>query len=109
MRPIPPKMRQELASDPRMRQCSVWTPNARYGPCEGRIEWHHVWTYGGKQINEPWAIVGACHQHHEDVKKEPETRKAFERYSLGLATAADLMKYSRKGWDQIKKSIAYEA
>lgn len=100
MRPIPPKLREELASLPRMKRCAC----AELGGCSGRIEWHHVWIYAGRQINELWAIVGACNKHHEMVGTEPIVKKAFEVYSLQLATAADLAKYPRKPWGHIIKS-----
>lgn len=74
-----------------------------YLPCEGRIEWHHAWIYAGKQINEEWAIVPACHFHHSMVTKDKAIRQAFETASLIMATKADLEMYPRKDWAQIKK------
>lgn len=105
MRPIPPRMRRELAEAPRMKECPLKPRYSLYGPCGSGIEWHHVWTYAGTQINEVWAIVGACRRHHEAVKTNPLVRDAFEIISLKLSHLADLQKYPRKNWHQIKKSL----
>lgn len=89
---------------PRMRMCEVsWEI---HGECEGRIEWHHVWTYGSDgQINEHWAILGACSLHHRQVKEKRSVKEIFERRSLEIATEKDLAKYPRKNWDQLKKYL----
>jgi hypothetical protein len=108
MRPIPPRMRQELESMPRMRRCTLSTVQDLYGACSGRLrnpEWHHVWTYGGPQINELWAILAGCTYHHDEVKKDPAIKDAFESASLMLATEADLAKYPRKNWTQEMKRL----
>lgn len=101
MRKIPTELRERLAADPRMKVCAA----AHLGDCEGRIEWHHVWIYAGKQINEYWSIVGACHYHHSEVNSNREVREAFERVSLGLATFEDLHGYPRKNWEQIETNL----
>lgn len=105
MRPIPQKMRDELASLPRMKRCTV--SDFGFGSCDGRIEWHHVWVYAGRQINEPWAILGACERHHALVNSEWLVRDAFMRASIRLASEEDLAKYPRKNWNQIKVSLGF--
>jgi hypothetical protein len=100
MRPILPKLREALASNPRMKYCNHADEN-----CEGKIEWHHVWIYGGKQINEEWAIVAACAYHHRMVGSNKKIREHFERISLILSFLEDLEKYPRKNWSQIKKYL----
>lgn len=100
MRPIPQSLREDLDADPDMHVCAV-----RYrgiDECSGRIQWHHVWIYAGKQINESWAILGACEHHHDLVQSNRDVRKEFERISLSKATATDLAKYPRKKWGQIR-------
>lgn len=107
MRPIPQKMRQELEKLPRMKQCTLAPLQDLYGPCEGRKtnpEWHHVWMYAGKQINELWAILAGCSRHHR-MATDPAIKAAFETASLMLVTPEDLSNYSRKDWAQIKKSL----
>ena len=108
MRPIPPALKGMLEQQPRMKRCALGPVQDLYSACSGRLtrpEWHHVWTYAGQQINEPWAIVGACSRHHEMVKTDRAVKMAFEAASLLLATEEDLARYPRKDWDQIKKSL----
>lgn len=98
MRTISIKMRSEIAEDPFMKHCCI----GKY--CEGKVEWHHVWIYAGRQINEPWAIVPACKYHH-DKAGLPEIKQLFEIASLRRTTEIDLQKYSKKDWSQIKKYL----
>ncbi len=101
-------MRAELEQQSRMKRCTLAPVQDLYGACSGRLanpEWHHVFTYAGQQINEPWAIVGACSRHHEMVKTDRAVKMAFEAASLMLATDEDLARYPRKDWNQIKKSL----
>lgn len=69
------------------------------------VEWHHVWIYGGKQINEIWAIVGACKYHHGEVNKNNEIKEFFEIVSLTRAYEEDLEKYPKKDWELIKRYL----
>lgn len=101
MNPIPPKMREELAEDPRMQKCVLLGT----GECAGEIQYHHPWIYAGRQINEKWAIVAGCKHHHELVDSDPEVKKAFAIASLSLATDEDLIKYPNVNWNQIKKTL----
>jgi hypothetical protein len=97
MRPIPKKMKEELAKDPFMKLCIHNNEE-----CSGRIEWEHAWTYAGKQINEIWAIVPVCYMHHRGGKLD----KDYNRYvSLLRASEEDLKKYPRKNWKQIKNKL----
>lgn len=89
-----------MAADPYYKKCVL-----RNSECGGRIEWHHVWIYAGTQINEKWAIVPACTRHHELVKSSTEIRESLELISLDRATPADLLKYPRKNWAQIRRSL----
>ena len=105
MRPILPKLRSQLDALPRMHKCELAPMQRLYGRCSGRIQWHHVWIYAGRQINELWAIVGACEGHHEEVKKDAAIRQYFESASLSYATDADLAEYPKKDWLGIKRML----
>jgi len=60
-------MREQLADDPFMHRCII-----NDALCEGRIEWNHSFTYGGRRQNELWAILPMCHRHHgEEAKWRP--------------------------------------
>ena len=57
---IPDDMRAQLADDPFMERCAHEDIE-----CEGRIEWHHAFTYAGKRVNELWSILPLCRYHHD--------------------------------------------
>ncbi len=98
-------MRATLERMPRMRSCEIqWFPEL--GPCSaGRIQWHHPWEYGGTQINEIFALLGACPDHHDAVKTDRRVKEAFERRSLELASAEDLEKYPKFDWAGICRAL----
>lgn len=104
MRPIPKKMRDEIEASRINKLCALYG-SRHFGMCSRKIEWHHVWIYAGRQINEPWAIVGACTIHHDEVKSNRDVKRAFERISLSRASLDDLEKYPKKDWLQIKKQL----
>ncbi len=99
MRTIPVTLRYEMAADPFYQKCCVANSS-----CIGRPEWHHVWIYAGKQINEKWAIVPACRYHHK-YAEQPDLKRRFQRISLDRATKQDLLSYPKKDWKQIMKSL----
>lgn len=103
MRPISAAVKNKLELDPRMRRCALWGVSG-FDDCEGRVEWHHVWIYAGRQIDEAWAIVGACTHHHKQADSRERVKQGFEVASLVLATLEDLQKYPRKDWVQIYKT-----
>ena len=92
MRPIPPKLREEMANDPYYKVCA-----RKNYECSGRITWEHAWIYAGKQINEYWAIIPLCWYHHLG---EGLDKKENRRISLRRASHDDLLKYARKDWEQ---------
>ncbi len=102
MRPIPQAMRKELATRERMKHCVLEKQQGKYGYCEGRIEWEHVFIYSSMQISELWNIIGACHKHHSMKEGHQDIKQAFQRSSLAIATDDDLAKYPRANWGQIK-------
>ena len=57
-------MREQLAQDPYMRDCVILG-----GICEGRIQWHHAFKYAGKRVNEIWALLPVCENHHKEEAK----------------------------------------
>lgn len=98
MRKIPIKIRNAIAESKKNVRCAICGD-------KNNVEWHHVWIYAGRQINEHWAIVGACKNHHDRVNVEIEIKEQFERISLLQATDEDLAKYPKKDWSQIKRYL----
>lgn len=99
MRAIPKKLRDDMANDPFYKYCCVGVLCDT--PCEGRIQFHHVWDYARRQINEKWAILPACEHHHDQVKRNRKVKENFERVSLKLAKDWELEKYPKKDWKQL--------
>lgn len=87
MRPIPIAMREEIASDPFMKRCCLWS-----GVCEGRIEWHHNLIFAGKQVNERWAILPLCTFHHDRIAYN---KGRVDHIMLNRATDDELKRYSK--------------
>lgn len=96
MRPIPKEMREQMGNDKYYKVCCI-----KDSTCSGRIEFHHVWIYAAKQINEIWAIVPVCHSHHDRVTKEVEIKEKLEAVSLARTKKDDLLLYPKKNWEQI--------
>lgn len=99
MRPIPEKLKREMAADPFYKVCA----RAKDGGCQGRITWEHAFIYAGRQVNERWAIIPLCWHHHLGEGLDKNVNK---RISLARATDEDLAKYPRAPWAQIKKSLS---
>jgi len=95
--PIPQKIRQKLASDPRMKRCCM--PNC----ARKEIEWDHSFNYAGKSIQEAWAINPLCQYHHRGANGTLQSgvREWTEYISLQRAEWEDLAKYPRKNWPQL--------
>lgn len=108
MRPIPKKLRDQLADDIFMKSCVYESPDAPNHDCSGRIEWEHAWTYSGRQINEIWAIIGCCTAHNRSKAMD----KDYNRYrSILRAKELNLWpevkaKYPKVDWEQIFKHLS---
>lgn len=98
MRKISPRVRAIL--DERNPICA----RCKDGWCAGRLTREHSLIYGGRQIDEAWAIVFLCARHHAvdeyqdcgDLQKEKNVWIA-----LNQATDLELKKYS-KAIDYVK-------
>src|SRR5581483_10401830 len=65
--PIPKEIRDQLSKDIWRKECKIYD-----GKCDGRIQWHHAFTYAGKRINEMWSIIPLCKYHHDYVSRYTE-------------------------------------
>jgi hypothetical protein len=90
-KPIPLKMRLELAEDPFMSKCCL----ASFDDCIGAIQWHHNLIYAGKRQNEYGAILPLCRHHHE---KESQFKPLLDSFMFDRMTKEDRAKYPRKTW-----------
>lgn len=95
MRPIPLKLRKEIANDKFMQKCI-------YKNCQNHPEWEHAFIYAGRQINEKWAIVPVCTYHH----RGKGLNKEFNQYiAISRATEEDFAKYPRFDWKRLKQYL----
>lgn len=90
---IPTELVKDMEFDPYYRRC-VFTGSTL------NLQWHHVFLYQGKSIQEKWAIVPVtkethdkCTQHKTEYDKEVADK--VELISLNRATDEDLEKYSK--------------
>lgn len=93
-KPIPLKMREELANDPFMKNCCLRVVGF-FRECNGEIQWHHALSYAGRRQNEKGSILPVCKYHHE---KEAQFRKQLNAIMYTRMTDADRAKYPRKKW-----------
>lgn len=102
MRKIPEKTRGEMSKDNFFKRCIItldWNP-----------EWHHVFKYSGRQINEPWAILPLRKDWHTSAgyafHKDAHTREVCEYICLQYrATKEDFKKYPKFDWEQRRKYL----
>ena len=93
MRPIPKKLRDEMASDPYYSSCA-----RRNEECSGRITWEHALTYAGRQKNEKWAIIPLCVYHHLG---DGLVKSINQGIAAARATSKDKLSYPRLDWPRL--------
>ena len=81
MRPIPPKLKEELNADPFMKLCCLCGVI--------KVQFHHAIEYKGSQLNERWAIVPACKECHDNRLEELQLK------ALNRATKEELARISK--------------
>lgn len=97
MSKISKHIRDKLANDKFMRRCILAESRDQ---CRGKVEWHHVWKYAGKQIQEVFAIIPLCTRHHE---YEYRFRDLIKGVSLSRATPQELLRYPKIDWEAEKE------
>jgi len=88
MRPIPPKLREEIAADPFMSRCAIT------GSTTEKIDWHHNLIFAGRQVNEAFAILPLSRSVH-DRANDPDIKEKLDWIMLNRATNEQLARYSR--------------
>lgn len=98
MRPIPQKLRLEIAEDLYYKKCARSNCD-----CNGRITLEHAFIYAGKQINEKWAIIPLCVYHHLG---DGLIKKLNQYIALSRADIDDLCRrMPKKNWQQEYKYL----
>lgn len=103
---IPKKVRDILTDDPRMASCEI---------CGNKsVQWHHVFIYQNKAIQEPFAISAVCVKHHEEAtphnnRYKQQTREYLEWLALQRMTDEDLFKYPKRDWSMHAYYLSIQA
>jgi len=87
MRPISPRVRKIIDSDPFYKKCAI----------SGRtdnLEMHHNLIFAGRQVDEAWAIIPLTKKIH-DREKEKDIGAKLDWIMLNRATDEQLKKYSK--------------
>jgi hypothetical protein len=95
MRRIPPKLREEMASDPYYSKCCIT------GNRNEKIDFHHNLIFAGRQVNEKWCILPLSKSMH-DIEKRPDIKERLDWIMLNRASDDKLRRYS-KAIDLIRK------
>ena len=96
---IPRSLIKQLEQDEFMRACC-------YKNCNRQLpEFHHIFIYSGRQIQEVFNIVPACKKHHDQATPhkpnyKQEVREYFEQVAMKRMTFDDYYKYPKRNWDQ---------
>lgn len=88
MRPIPAKLRDELAADPFYKRCCITGALAT----NTKVDWHHNMTWQGRQLQEKWAILPLEKDVHDNIVRYKEK---CDWIMLNRATEDDLRRYSK--------------
>lgn len=100
MRKIPPKLLQDILNDPYYAKCI----RHKEGQCKGRITLEHAIIYGGKQVNDKWAILPVCAYHHavDEFQDNGDVDKDYHEYvALSRTTIREVSdKYPKRDWEQ---------
>lgn len=90
MNHIPKALNEELNADPFYLKCCL-----RFlGGCSGRIERHHNLIYAGRQYQAKFAILPACHDHHDQARNK-EIKERFDWIMLNRATESEILSISK--------------
>lgn len=102
MNKIPPKLREELASDRYYRRCARYEALIDHiceaDPLTGKmIEWEHTMYWKGSQLQKRWCIIPICWLVHRGGKLNKEIN---EWIALNRATDEEL--------EEISKAVDYK-
>lgn len=98
-KPIPKKMREEMAEDAFYHVCCLADAE-----CFGRIQWHHHLRYEGQRQNVKFGILAVCENHHAKEARQ-DIKDRLDRVMLSRATPEDLARFPRKDWFHLKKHL----
>jgi hypothetical protein len=90
MNHIPKKLNDDMNTDPFYRTCCL----KRFGGCGGRVERHHALIFAGRQVQEKFCILPACHEHHE-IARRKDIKEKFDWVLLNRANEQEIQRISK--------------
>lgn len=106
MRPISQKLKDKLVSAPFYQKCCLTKKTIKKHGI--KIDFHHAWSYSGRQIDEEWAIMPVWEKKHayygddDSVHNCHKTREYVKYLSLLRVDLEDLKKRLPKAdWQQV--------
>ena len=84
---IPHQLREELSNDPWYHECA-----RKDMFCQGRTTWEHALTWQGRALQERFAIIPLCEQHHLGLLLDKRKNREI---ALRRMTEDDKIKYPR--------------
>lgn len=101
---IPKILLKELLDDKFYETCV----RSKENNCHGKITLEHALIFGGKQVQEKFAIIPVCAYHHgvNEYQDSGDLNKEYHWWiALSRATDEDLAKYSKSDWKQRLKYL----
>jgi hypothetical protein len=93
MRPISPTIKKKILADKWYKKCCLCDSS------QGKIDWHHNFIFGGRQVDEFWAILPLCIPCHRHANNR-EIKEKLDWMMIQRMKEEDFKKYSRYNWRQ---------
>lgn len=94
---IPKNLKEELAIDPFMKKCCLFS----LGDCNGRVEFHHNYIYASFRQNKKFCILPVCQKHH---REESKWKRYLNSIMLNRMNSQDFLDYPRTNWKVMKET-----
>lgn len=96
-RPLTKEAKEAIKTDPFYKKCIRHAE----GNCQGRLTHEHALYYGGKRMDDVFAILPVCAYHHgvDRFMDSGDLDKDFHRWvAINRMTDKDMAKYDRVYW-----------
>lgn len=107
MRVISQRVKEKINSDTFFTKCSRQVILKDH-TCQGRLTMEHTEIYGGRQIDEAWAIIGLCAFAHgvDQFQDGGILNKEINRWiAINRMTEEDEAKYSKRNWKREREYL----
>ncbi len=84
-----------MLKDEFYQRCCLEDKNCSYEKGHRKIEFHHHIIFGGKQLQEVWAILPVCSGYHHKFARRKDLQEKLTRICVSRATSEELKKVSK--------------